>query len=154
MVKLLCMKKMMTNLTKQFFICGLIGWCLEITFTALNSLRRRDLSLKGSTSIWMFPIYGMAAFLYPIFNSVKEKSILFRGCLYAFFIFLTEFVTGRFLTKHNLCPWSYLKSKWHIKGVIRLDYLPCWFFTGLLYEKVLTKLFPFGSAHNENIGNP
>ena len=43
---------------KNFLKCGLTGWCMEISFTALDSLRRRDMTLKGCTSLWMFPIYG------------------------------------------------------------------------------------------------
>ena len=43
---------------RSFLLCGLCGWCMEILFTALHSLRRRDLRLTGNTSLWMFPIYG------------------------------------------------------------------------------------------------
>ena len=46
---------------KTFFICGLTGWCMEILFTSLGGLLRGDLLLNGHTSIWMFPIYGLAA---------------------------------------------------------------------------------------------
>ena len=49
---------------RSFLLCGLCGWCMEILFTALHSLRRRDLRLTGNTSLWMFPIYGPAC-LHP-----------------------------------------------------------------------------------------
>ena len=89
---------------RSFLLCG---WCMEILFTALHSLRRRDLRLTGNTSLWMFPIYGSACLL------------------------------GRLLWKHGLCPWDYGKSRFHIYRIIRLDYAPWWFLAGLFFEKIL-----------------
>ncbi|WP_343247081.1 putative ABC transporter permease [Diplocloster hominis] len=123
----------------KFIICGTIGWCMEIFWTAFNSFRRRELKLMGRTSIWMFPIYGSAALLAPIYRLIRSKSIWLRGIIYTVCIYLTEFFTGSFLKKYNLCPWDYSKAKLNYKGLVRLDYLPLWFLTGLLYEKVLCK---------------
>ena len=72
----------------DFIRCGITGWCLEIVFTAFHSFRKREMSLKGTTSIWMFPIYGMAALLAPLSAALNKKPVLFRGCVYTFFIFL------------------------------------------------------------------
>lgn len=123
----------------KFILCGTIGWCMEIFWTAFNSFRRRELKLMGKTSIWMFPIYGSAALLAPIYRRIRSKSIWLRGMIYTVCIYLTEFFTGSFLKKYNLCPWDYSKAKLNYKGLVRLDYLPLWFLTGLLYEKVLCK---------------
>lgn len=122
----------------DFIRCGITGWCLEIIFTAFHSFRKRDLSLKGTTSIWMFPIYGSIALLKPFFYLMRQLPIVLRGLLYASCIFTGEYISGRLLTKHNLCPWNYGQSKWHIQEVIRLDFLPYWFLTGLLFEKLLS----------------
>lgn len=54
-------------------------------------------------------------------------------------IFSTEFLTGAFLKKRGMCPWDYSKAKLNVKGIIRLDYAPLWFITGLLYEKILKR---------------
>ena len=43
---------------RNFLICGLTGWCMEILFTSAGSLARHDGRLIGQTSLWMFPIYG------------------------------------------------------------------------------------------------
>ena len=123
----------------KFILCGTIGWCMEIFWTAFNSFRRRELKLMGKTSIWMFPIYGSAALLAPVYRRIRSKSIWLRGMIYTVCIYLTEFFTGSFLKKYNLCPWDYSKAKLNYKGLVRLDYLPLWFLTGLLYEKVLCK---------------
>ena len=124
---------------KKFFICGLTGWCMEILFTAFCSLRNRELKLIGQTSLWMFPIYGMAVLIQPIYFFIKKFPVLLRGTIYAMGIFTVEFLSGSFLKKHNLCPWDYSKSKSNINGVIRLDYTPCWMLAGLLFEKILAK---------------
>ena len=122
---------------KNFLRCGVVGWCMEIVFTALNSLRRRNMQLTGQTSLWMFPIYGCAAFLAPISKLIKGKPFWVRGLTYMGLIFSTEFVTGSLLTRRKLCPWDYYRSRWHIRRLIRLDYAPFWFGAGLLFEKLL-----------------
>ena len=38
-----------------------------------------------------------------------------------------------------MCPWDYSRARSNIQGVIRLDYAPVWFLTGLLYERLLQK---------------
>lgn len=132
MVILFSMKKIIHN----FIHCGILGWCLEIIFTAFHSFRRREYTLKGGTSVYMFPIYGMAAFLAPFFRLFRKRSIWFRGLFYALCIFTGEYITGYLLRKKDLCPWDYSRSKWNINGLIRLDYLPFWFVAGLLFERL------------------
>lgn len=123
--------------TLEFIKCGLIGWCIEIIYTALLSLRRRDMTLTGHTSIWMFPIYGSAFLIKPLSGLVKGKVFWIRGLFYAFLIYLIEFVSGCILMKKHACPWNYHRSKWQIHDVIRLDFAPFWFMIGLLYEALL-----------------
>lgn len=129
---------MIKLILKNFFKCGLAGWCLEIIFTALASLRRRDFKLKGQTSLWMFPIYGSISLLLPFFHLFKRLPVLLRGSLYALFIFTGEFISGIFLKKRHLCPWNYGHCRWNIKEVVRLDFFPNWFLCGLLFEHLLT----------------
>ena len=64
------MKKLLIN----FIRCGTLGWCLEIIFTSINALRKRNLKLMGNTSIWMFPIYGSMCLLSPFFKILKKQS--------------------------------------------------------------------------------
>ena len=126
-------------LLKNFFKCGLTGWCMEIIFTALDSFRRRDMRLIGQTSLWMFPIYGSACFLSVLHRPLKKFPAFFRGCIYAVCIYIGEYATGCLLDKHKICPWNYENSRWHIKRIIRLDYFPNWFLAGLLFEKILSR---------------
>ncbi len=131
------MKTFIKNFTKNFIKCGITGWCMEIIFTAAGALRRREMPLMGQTSLWMFPIYGSAALFRPVFLLFRHFNVVVRGIVYAASIFTAEFISGRFLTKHNLCPWNYNRHKWHVDGLIRLDFMPFWFIAGLIYEKLL-----------------
>ena len=85
----------------------------------------------------MFPIYGMAAVIAPVFKLLREKPILLRGSIYALGIFSFEYLIGSLLKKHELCPWDYSDAKANIDGVIRLDYAPFWMLAGLLFERIL-----------------
>ena len=133
------MKKALVTFSKNFVKCGLTGWCMEILFTSVDALRRRDLTLTGNTSLWMFPIYGMASFLKPVCSHMKDKSLLKRGSVYTLCIFTGEYLTGSFLKRSEACPWDYSHCPLNIKGLIRLDYAPLWFGAGLLFEKILCR---------------
>lgn len=128
----------LSNFSKNFIRCGLAGWCLEIIFTSLDSFRRRDMRLRGTTSIWMFPIYGCAAFLKPISHLLQTKPFWVRGLTYMSLIFSAEYLSGNLLWQHHLCPWDYCRSRWNVKRIIRLDYAPYWFCVGLLFEQILS----------------
>lgn len=119
--------------------CGTAGWCMEILFTAVGSLRRREPFLMGQTSLWMFPIYGSAALFRPVFTILKRCHILVRGTVYALSIFCAEYAGGHFLSKHSVCPWNYNRHHWHVNGLIRVDFFPFWFLAGLVFEHLLTK---------------
>lgn len=124
-------------LGKNFCICGLTGWCMEILFTSAGSLLKHDKRMIGQTSLWMFPIYGMAAVISPLYKLIKEKPVLMRGSIYTLGIFSFEYLSGTFLKKYHLCPWDYSDSKTNVNGVIRLDYAPLWMAAGLLFERIL-----------------
>lgn len=112
---------------------------MEILFTGFHSIRNKELKLTAKTSLWMFPIYGMACFLAPVCQLLKGKNTLIRGSVYTLCIYTGEYLSGLFLKKHHVCPWDYSHAKLNIKGVIRFDYAPLWFGAGLAFEKILDK---------------
>lgn len=122
----------------KFILCGLTGWCMEILWTGICSMAKKDSKLSCNTSFWMFPIYGMASFIGPISNHMKNIPIPFRGIIYTAGIYATEYATGSVLKMHNACPWDYSKAKFNYKGLIRLDFAPLWFMAGLVFEKLTT----------------
>ena len=72
----------------QFLLCGGIGWCLEILWTGLHSLQKGESTLCGTSSIWMFPIYGLAFVIGPISQHLTRLPFFLRGTLYTAGIYL------------------------------------------------------------------
>ncbi len=129
----------MNNIIKNNFIkCGLTGWGLEVFWTGFNSLLQSDRKMTGTTSLIMFPIYGMAALIKPVYEVIKNRNMLLRGGVYTLFIFTAEYISGFFLRIFNMCPWDYSGTFFSVNGLIRLDYAPVWFITGLLMEKIVS----------------
>lgn len=121
----------------KFIKCGICGWCMELLWTGFLAFRRREMKLVGRSSLWMFPIYGMAFLIRPLGKLLKNRNVFLRGTVYAAAIFTVEFLTGSFLKKRDCCPWNYSKNPFNIRGLIRLDYYPLWFLAGLFYERML-----------------
>ncbi len=119
---------------KGFFLCGIIGWVMEILWTGVWSFINGDLKMISTTSILMFPIYGMAILLKPLYDVIFDLPIFLRGGIYAILIFATEYFCGLVLTKIGVCPWNYNGARFNINGLIRLDYAPAWFAAGLIFE--------------------
>ena len=124
---------------RNFVVCGLTGWCIEVFFTSLCAAGKKDRKLMGQSSAWMFPIYGSAVIIGDIYKKIYKWPSLLRAFLYGVGIMIVEYVSGCFLTKMDVCPWSYEGCRYSIKGVIRLDFLPLWMMAGMLYERILTK---------------
>ena len=122
---------------RNFLLCGLLGWSLEIFWTGLHSLFKRDRQLMGHSSLWMFPIYGSAAFLAPLMRILQKNCIWKRGLIYMLCIYLGEYISGRLLKNKDMCPWDYSDCPLQYQGVIRFDFAPLWFLTGLLFERVI-----------------
>ena len=128
----------------HFFLCGVTGWCLEVIFTSTESILAHDWRLMGQTSLLMFPIYGCGAVLAPIGRLVDRwigdgplspgDWIIRHGLLYMVLIFTAEYLSGAFLQSKGICPWDYTGYQTSVNGLIRLDFAPLWFLSGLLFE--------------------
>ena len=116
---------------QNFLLCGSLGWCLEILWTGFHSLLKGQMTMMGKTSLLMFPIYGCAAFIGPIYEKISFLPVVFRGLLYTVGFFAVEYASGSLLKYFHMCPWDYSLSPFQYKGVIRLDYAPLWFCTSL-----------------------
>lgn len=125
---------------KNFIICGLTGWCIEVAFTSVGSALNKDKKLTGKSSAWMFPIYGMAAGIGVVAPKISHWPIACRGLLYGTSIMGAEYLTGSILTKIDACPWDYKDAKYSVNGLVRLDFFPLWAIAGLLYEKILLEI--------------
>lgn len=88
----------------------------------------------------MFFIYGAVVALEPLFVFLAPLNFLLRGLIYALLIFAGEFITGSVLKLCNVCPWDYSHTRYHVRGVIRLDYLPAWALAGLIFEQLFWRI--------------
>ena len=113
---------------------------MEIIWTGVISGFKGERTLKGTTSLWMFPVYGMVILLEPVFILFAEWPVFIRGVIYMLLIFSAEFLWGTYLNKAGLCPWDYSKAEYNVAGIIRLDYAPLWFGAGLFYERIFNML--------------
>ena len=117
---------------------------MEVLWTGLGALFNKNYKLSSKTSLWMFFIYGMVIVLEPIFRLVSPLNFLLRGLLYASFILLGEFITGTLLKRADVCPWDYSHTRFHVRGVVRFDYLPAWAVAGLVFEQIYWMLVRIG----------
>ncbi len=124
----------------SFVLYGGLGITTEVFFTAIvdliNAGNFDDLSLKGVSYIWMFPIYGITSIVFPIgFNLLKKYNRLLRYLLYGIGILIVELIAGFMLEQTTgRCPWEY-QVGWHFGGYIRFDYLPLWMLFGAMIEE-------------------
>jgi len=128
----------------RFIIYGAIGCLMEIFWTGLCSLVNKNFRLSSNTSLWMFPIYGMVVILEPLFRFTAGLNFLLRGIIYASLILLGEFITGSLLKRVDICPWDYSHTRFHVRGVVRFDYLPAWAAAGLIFEQIYWTLVRIG----------
>lgn len=123
----------------SFALFAGLGITTEVFFTAISDLITSgnfdDLSLKGQSYIWMFPIYGSASILFPFFFKwIKNWPRLARYACYGVGILFVELIAGFLLEKlTGRCPWEY-QVGWHFHGYIRFDYLPLWMGFGAVIE--------------------
>ncbi len=106
---------------KRFVIYGLLGLFAEVLWTGFGSMLKGDVLLRGTTCIWMFPIYGLAIFLEPVHYRIKHLPLIVRGGIYMVLIFAVELVSGLLLRLVlGACPWNYVNKTLSIFGIITL----------------------------------
>lgn len=131
-----------------FVIFAVLGLGAEVAFTAtkkfigdLRSGKPTDRTLPGYSLLWMAPIYGSAALLFPsLYGLAGTWNWFLRALCYGAVILIVELFCGialKLLIGRN--PWHY-DSGWHLGGFIRLDYLPFWMFAGLAIEFIFLRL--------------
>lgn len=121
----------------QFMLFGAVGLITEVTFTSLKRLfTDRVYELKGETSLWMFPIYGLIAFIFPLISfRIGSLPWFIRGTIYMLVFYIIEYATGMILRKMKVCPWNY-PPKYSLNGLIYFPYAPFWFAAGLGVERI------------------
>lgn len=131
----------------RFLIYGAAGWVVEIVWTGLGSILRRDPRLRAQTYLWMFPIYGGGAIAFEqLYGAIAPFAWPVRGALWVVAIYAVEYVAGKVLQRvAGRVPWDYSGTPFAVHDVIRLDYAPAWFVLGLLFERAHVALIRFTS---------
>lgn len=132
----------MPTLLETFLKFATLGMAVEIFFTAFTknfaAYRRGEKinwGLEGHSYIWMFPIYGLVAFLAPVvIDPLQGLPFIVRWFLYAVVILIVEYITGYIIRSFTgRCPWHY-DSGWQVHNLIRLDYTPAWMLFSAIVE--------------------
>lgn len=130
---------------RTLIIAAILGGCYLLTediFNAITSLivsvidfifnghKEIDWTLKGSTSLWMFPIGALMGTILGAMNNIEWiksrvnyfwMSVIGVGLIYAI-----EYTSGTVLTSLGIVVWRYTDIL-AINGQITLFYLPVWF---------------------------
>lgn len=134
----------------RFCVYGVLGWSGEILWTAITRRVRGKVQnwiLMGETSLWAFPMYGSAVFLFePVHNLLRSQYFITRGILYLIGFWLIEFLGGWLVWKiTQVKPWDYSESKYSGPyGLIRWNFALIWFAVGMGAETLHDFLIRIG----------
>ncbi len=123
----------------SFLFWGMFGLFVETCFTALRDLiRKKDISLIGHTSIWMFPIYGFGLTYGFDFITYFIESDPVRYASYPLWIWAVEIIIGfpALLLGVRLWDYHYLPDRLHWRGIISFAHYPLWMCFGILVEAI------------------
>jgi len=118
---------------------GMFGLFVETCFTALRGLiKKKDPSLIGHTSLWMFPVYALGLTYGFDFITHLIQIDMMRYASYPLWIWGVEIVIGlpALWLGIRLWDYNYLPDKLHWKGVVSFAHYPLWMCFGILVEVI------------------
>ncbi len=120
---------------------AVVGVATEVVFTgARNIALRSGWSLQGRSYLWMFPIYGLSAYLFePVHDAFRGRPVWERAVAYSAGIMGVEFLSGTAIKRLvGAVPWDYSgHGRFVVRGgAVRLDYAPLWGLAGLGLERL------------------
>lgn len=123
----------------EMVLYAVLGLGFEVIFTSITDFRKDKRGfLMGYSSLWYAPLYAFAPLFLHLTNGwLFTQSFWLRGVIYALVIWLCEYA-GMWLLRKLLgaspSEEHYYKSRWHIHGLIRLDYFPAMVMMGWAFE--------------------
>ncbi|XP_075771453.1 transmembrane protein 229B-like [Pelodiscus sinensis] len=130
------------SLLTRWYIYALHGYFCEVMFTAAWTFAaEQDWKFQGVTSVWALFIYGTAGLVQErMYLRLRGRCCLPKRCLcYTLWIYLWEFSTGYFLRTFQACPWDYSHFRYHLLGLVTLEYAAFWALGALLLEMIIRK---------------
>jgi hypothetical protein len=115
-------------------VYGVAGLATELGFTGLRR--------APQTSLWLLPVYGLAAPLFePVHNRLRSRRLRIRALAYGIGFPAVEYASGRLLRRlRGAAPWDYSHAQLNYDGLTRADYVPLWALYGLALERVHDRL--------------
>ncbi len=116
---------------------GVFGLFVELCFTAIRDLiQKKQISLVGHTSIWMFPIYAFGLSYGFDFIIYLIKTDFIRYFSYPLWIWAVELFIGIPTVYFGVRLWdyNYLPNWLHWRGIISFVHYPLWMGFGVLVE--------------------
>jgi uncharacterized membrane protein len=127
----------------RVILFALLGLLIELFFTSFGSLAKGNFNMRGHSSPWMMPVYGLLGVcIGPVTEPLKRCKVplIARAILYMLGIFLVEYIAGAIFYRMGLQIWDYSKRPLNLHGYITLTYAPFWLFLGLWIEYLYKKL--------------
>ncbi|OAF68779.1 Transmembrane protein [Intoshia linei] len=139
----------------RFYLYAVNGILLEVIYTSLWELYfHGNVKLIGITSIYAIFIYGLSGMANEKLHTIMKSSniaIPIRGVVYTVWTIFWEFLCGNILEYFGACPWNYSSyTKYHINGLVALEYAPLWFTVCLLWEQLLLRHMMYVYYYNSN----
>jgi uncharacterized membrane protein len=134
-----------SQLLFEMVLFAVLGLGFEVLFTSVTDFKGdKRRFLMGYSSLWYAPLYAFAPVFLQLANGlIFPLPLLLRGVVYALVIWLFEYV-GMWLLRMFLgaspSEEQYLKSRWNVHGLIRLDFFPAMFLMGLAFEFVFRSI--------------
>jgi hypothetical protein len=119
---------------RRAVVYGVAGLATELGFTGLRG--------APQTSLWLLPVYALAAPLFePIHDRLRDRPLRVRALVYGVGFPAVEYASGRLLRRlRGDAPWDYSHARLHYDGLVRPDYVRLWALYGLALERVHDRL--------------
>lgn len=123
----------------RFYVYALHGCLCEVAFTAAcDWYDTGDRRLAGHSSLWALPMYASALCLMERLRAgmlARRWPLAPRLVAHTLFIYLWEFSWGLGLRLLGACPWDYSGHRYHLAGLVTLEYAVPWAVAALIAEK-------------------
>ncbi len=121
----------------KFFFYGCIGLLIEIGFTGLWSLFKKNWKLTGHTYLWMIFPYGFTAITLEALSLSLSWPFWLKAFLYVPVIYGVEALFGWALKMIiGSIPWDYTHSRWSPFGLINFRYALFWLALALVFDPI------------------
>ena len=102
-----------------------------------------NINLHGGVSLYMMPVWSLMGCLLPVIIDFTKKirfPFLLRVLVYTVVFLAVEYFSGLFYRQLGLNIWDYSRFKYHLHGLICLEYAIPWFFVCLAAEAVYKRV--------------